>query len=164
MPMPISMFFGKRGVPSPACWVGCRQSIIRQIGRRYILTAFIFLLIGGIEALLMRLQLAKPENTFLSRQPLQPDLHTSRHHDDVSFRGTGNGGDGDLSRPFNGRNAQRCLPATECLRLLDVSCGRTFFIRLCLLQHDPGCRMVCISSARPDLSSHPGKGWMSGRR
>ena len=38
----------------------------QEIGRRYILTAFIFLLIGGVEALLMRLQLAKPENTFLS--------------------------------------------------------------------------------------------------
>src|SRR3954464_4840244 len=38
----------------------------QEIGRRYILTAFTFLLIGGIEALLMRLQLAKPENTFLT--------------------------------------------------------------------------------------------------
>ncbi|PWU01054.1 MAG: cytochrome c oxidase subunit I [Terriglobia bacterium] len=38
----------------------------QEIGRRYILTAFIFLLLGGFEALLMRLQLAKPENTFLS--------------------------------------------------------------------------------------------------
>ena len=38
----------------------------KAIGRRYILTAFIFLLLGGIEALLMRLQLAKPENTFLA--------------------------------------------------------------------------------------------------
>ncbi|HEY3740553.1 MAG TPA: cytochrome c oxidase subunit I [Bryobacteraceae bacterium] len=38
----------------------------QQIGRRYICTAFIFLLIGGVEALLMRLQLAKPENTFLT--------------------------------------------------------------------------------------------------
>src|SRR5690349_13068687 len=33
--------------------------------KRYIVTAFIFLLLGGIEALLMRLQLARPENTFL---------------------------------------------------------------------------------------------------
>ena len=40
----------------------------QAIGRRYILTAFIFLLLGGIEALLMRLQLAKPENTFLSAE------------------------------------------------------------------------------------------------
>ena len=38
----------------------------KAIGRRYIVTAFIFLLVGGVEALLMRLQLAKPENTFLS--------------------------------------------------------------------------------------------------
>ena len=38
----------------------------QAIGRRYILTAFMFLVIGGIEALLMRVQLAKPENTFLT--------------------------------------------------------------------------------------------------
>ena len=38
----------------------------QEIGRRYILTAFMFLLLGGTEALLMRLQLAKPENTFLT--------------------------------------------------------------------------------------------------
>jgi cytochrome c oxidase subunit I len=38
----------------------------QEIGRRYILTAFVFLLLGGIEALMMRLQLAKPENTFLA--------------------------------------------------------------------------------------------------
>jgi len=38
----------------------------QEIGRRYILTAFVFLLIGGAEALLMRVQLAGPENTFLS--------------------------------------------------------------------------------------------------
>lgn len=37
----------------------------QQIGMRYICTAFIFLLIGGIEALLMRVQLSSPENTFL---------------------------------------------------------------------------------------------------
>jgi cytochrome c oxidase subunit I len=37
----------------------------QAIGKRYIITAFIFLLLGGLEALLMRLQLASPENTFL---------------------------------------------------------------------------------------------------
>jgi cytochrome c oxidase subunit 1 len=40
------------------------------IGRRYIITAFIFFLLGGIEALLMRIQLSRPENTFLG-----PDLY-----------------------------------------------------------------------------------------
>ena len=37
----------------------------QQIGLRYIKTAFFFLLLGGIEALLMRLQLAFPNNTLL---------------------------------------------------------------------------------------------------
>src|SRR5438270_6555632 len=36
------------------------------IGMRYIVTAFMFLLAGGVEAFLMRLQLAKADNTFLS--------------------------------------------------------------------------------------------------
>jgi cytochrome c oxidase subunit I len=36
-----------------------------QIGMRYIVTAFIFLLAGGIEAALMRIQLARADNHFL---------------------------------------------------------------------------------------------------
>jgi cytochrome c oxidase subunit I+III len=36
------------------------------IGRRFVITAFVFFALGGIEALLMRIQLAQPENTFLS--------------------------------------------------------------------------------------------------
>lgn len=43
----------------------------QAIGMRYIVTAFVMLLAGGIEALLMRIQLAKPNNTFLG-----PDLTT----------------------------------------------------------------------------------------
>ncbi len=38
----------------------------KEIGIRYIITAFAFFLLAGIEALLMRVQLAVPENTFLS--------------------------------------------------------------------------------------------------
>src|SRR5947208_2440141 len=34
----------------------------KMVGRRYILTAFVFLLLGGLLALLMRAQLARPEN------------------------------------------------------------------------------------------------------
>ncbi|HEY6991246.1 MAG TPA: cytochrome c oxidase subunit I [Bryobacteraceae bacterium] len=37
----------------------------QAIGMRYIVTAFIMLLLGGAEALLMRTQLARPNNTFL---------------------------------------------------------------------------------------------------
>ena len=40
----------------------------KEIGIRYIVTAFIFLRLGGIEALLMRLQLAGPES-LAARRP-----------------------------------------------------------------------------------------------
>jgi cytochrome c oxidase subunit 1 len=38
----------------------------KVVRRRYIVTAFVFLLLGGILAILMRIQLAGPEKTFLS--------------------------------------------------------------------------------------------------
>jgi cytochrome c oxidase subunit 1/cytochrome c oxidase subunit I+III len=38
----------------------------KEIGIRYILTAFAFLLMGGVEALAMRVQLARPNQTILS--------------------------------------------------------------------------------------------------
>jgi cytochrome c oxidase subunit I len=38
----------------------------KQIGIMYLLTTLLFFLIGGVEALLIRIQLIKPENTFLS--------------------------------------------------------------------------------------------------
>src|SRR3569833_3009123 len=42
----------------------------KDIGRRYIITAFIFFLLAGLLALMMRIQLARPENHFLN-----PDLY-----------------------------------------------------------------------------------------
>ncbi len=38
----------------------------KQIGIMYLLVTSVFFLVGGVEALLMRVQLARPENTFLS--------------------------------------------------------------------------------------------------
>src|SRR5262245_52128586 len=38
----------------------------KKIGIMYLVAAFVFFLIGGIEALLMRVQLGAPNNTFLS--------------------------------------------------------------------------------------------------
>jgi cytochrome c oxidase subunit 1 len=49
--------------PGIAGWLSVTTH--QQIGLRYIKTAFFFLLLGGIEALLMRLQLAFPNNTLL---------------------------------------------------------------------------------------------------
>ncbi|WP_244851159.1 cytochrome c oxidase subunit I [Caballeronia sp. SL2Y3] len=38
----------------------------KKIGLRYIVTAFVFLLLGGVEALIMRLQLARPNETLVT--------------------------------------------------------------------------------------------------
>jgi len=57
----------KRAWSSPGgIWGWLSVTTHHAIGMRYIVTAFIFLLAGGVEAFLMRLQLARPDNTFLS--------------------------------------------------------------------------------------------------
>src|SRR5215217_3617687 len=40
----------------------------KEIGRRYIVTALIFLALGGVLALLMRMQLARPDSSLISAQ------------------------------------------------------------------------------------------------
>lgn len=55
----------------------------QEIGKRYIVTAFFFLLMGGIEALLMRLQLAVPDNTFLG--PLRYNQVFTMHGTTMMF-------------------------------------------------------------------------------
>jgi cytochrome c oxidase subunit I len=49
----------------------------KEIGKRYIVTAFIFLLLGGIEAMVMRAQLAGPEQRLIS--PEQYDQLFTMH-------------------------------------------------------------------------------------
>jgi cytochrome c oxidase subunit I+III len=56
--------------PRPGLKGWFSNTLHTTIGKRYIVTAFIFFLLGGIEAALMRLQLAKPENQFIG-----PDLY-----------------------------------------------------------------------------------------
>ena len=38
----------------------------KDLGIRYVVTAFVFLLVGGVEALIMRIQLARPEQSILT--------------------------------------------------------------------------------------------------
>jgi cytochrome c oxidase subunit I len=56
---------------TPSGWLGSLTSVDHKvIGKRYMLTAFAFLILGGLLAVLMRLQLAGPE-----RKVLSPDLY-----------------------------------------------------------------------------------------
>jgi cytochrome c oxidase subunit I+III len=56
---------GKTWASSPGLWGMLTTVDHKVIARRYIVTAFIFLALGGILAMLMRLQLARPEARFL---------------------------------------------------------------------------------------------------
>ncbi|HVY07883.1 MAG TPA: cytochrome c oxidase subunit I [Burkholderiales bacterium] len=52
---------------TPAGWLGFLSSVDhKSVGKRYLVTAFAFLLIGGLEALVMRAQLARPDQTLLT--------------------------------------------------------------------------------------------------
>jgi cytochrome c oxidase subunit I+III len=61
----------------PGVWGFLTTVDHKRIGIRYIVTAFVFLALGGIEALLMRLQLAGPDRTLLT--PEQYDQLFSTH-------------------------------------------------------------------------------------
>lgn len=55
--------------PADRGWVGwLRTTDHKRIGVLYLVTAFAFMMLGGVEALLMRTQLAEPSNTLLSSQ------------------------------------------------------------------------------------------------
>jgi cytochrome c oxidase subunit 1 len=49
----------------PGFWNWLRSVDHKSIGKRYIITAFVFFLLAGLEAAVMRAQLARPENTVL---------------------------------------------------------------------------------------------------
>jgi cytochrome c oxidase subunit I len=52
---------------APPGWRGWLSTVDhKSIGLRYLLTAFVFLLMGGMEALIMRVQLARPDATVLT--------------------------------------------------------------------------------------------------
>jgi cytochrome c oxidase subunit I len=56
-------------------WIGTVDH--KTIGIRYLFTAFVFLLLGGVEALVMRVQLARPNQTLLT--PAQYDQLFTMH-------------------------------------------------------------------------------------
>ncbi len=55
----------------------------KKIGILYILYSLMMLVAGGIEILLIRLQLAGPRSERRSRGSLQSSFHNARHHNDL---------------------------------------------------------------------------------
>ena len=58
----------------------------KRIGIMYMVTTFVFFCLGGVEALMMRLQLGAPDNTLVTPTDLQPAVHDARHDDDLPVR------------------------------------------------------------------------------
>jgi cytochrome c oxidase subunit 1 len=57
--------FERTWAPRRGLWAWLTSVDHKSVGKRYILTAFLFFLLGGLEALAMRVQLARPENGLL---------------------------------------------------------------------------------------------------
>ena len=67
VPPPVP-FFGRRPARTEGFWGWVFTVDHKKIGVLYGVTALIFFLIGGVEALLMRLQLASPDNDLISAE------------------------------------------------------------------------------------------------
>ena len=64
---------------SPAGFVAALTTVDhKRIGIRYLVTASVFFLLGGVEALVMRAQLAGPNERLLSPEALRPAVHDAR--------------------------------------------------------------------------------------
>jgi cytochrome c oxidase subunit 1 len=55
----------------------------KRIGIMYSCTAMVFFIVGGVEALLLRTQLAAPEPDAVVGRPVQPGVHHARRDDDL---------------------------------------------------------------------------------
>ena len=61
----------------------------KKIGILYLFATFVFFIIGGVEALLMRLQLASADSTLVDARDLQRAGHDARHDDDLPVHRAG---------------------------------------------------------------------------
>ena len=93
----------------------------KRIGILYGVTAFaFFLLIGGLEALVIRLQLARPGNTVVSARRLQRALHHARHHHGVPGVMPLNAAFFNYLVPLHDRRPRRGLSPAQRALLLDL--------------------------------------------
>ena len=58
----------------------------KVIAMLYLVTSFVFFFIGGAMALLMRAELARPGQQFLSQRAVQPAVHHARHDHAAALR------------------------------------------------------------------------------
>ena len=96
----------------------------KRIGIMYGAAAMFFFVVGGIEALLIRAQLAGPERHAAVVGRLQPAVHDARHVDGVPLRDADGGGVRQLPATAADRCPRRRLPTDQRVRLLDLPVRR----------------------------------------
>ncbi len=96
----------------------------KKIAIMYLYTTFFFFLVGGVMALLVRIQLAEPQNKFLTPGAVQRDLHDARDHDDLPVDHPGPLRLRQLLRAADDRGARHGVPARQRALLLADPAGR----------------------------------------
>ena len=107
----------------------------KEIGMRYIVTALIFLLLGGLQALVMRVQLARPEPASAHAGAVQPAVHDARRDDDLSLRAADPVGVQQLFVAAHSGLARHGVPAAQRAVLLDLS--RLRHLHVCRVRDRP---------------------------
>ena len=124
------------------------------IGVRYIVTAFLFFSLAGIEALLIRTQLAIPENKFLSPETYN-QFFTMHGTTMIFFFATPMlFGFGNYPDSLDARCAGYGIPTTERVWLLDISLFGLVYVFEYVSRYGTGWGLVCIhASHQPAIFS-----------
>ena len=135
------------------------------IGYFYVGTAMLFLLLAGILALLMRLQLAIPSNTFLPQETYNQIFTMHGTVMMFLFAVPVVEAMGVLLLPRCSARATSHFPATRRFRVLGLSRRRPHLLRHVVLRSCALRRLVHVSTADPARSISPGIGadfWLLG--
>ena len=96
----------------------------KVIGYLYLITSFAFFLIGGVMALVMRAELARPGLQFVSQRAVQPAVHDARHDHAADVRDAAVRRLRQRDHAAADRLARRRVPAAEHVQLLAVPVRR----------------------------------------
>ncbi len=91
----------------------------KRLGILYMMFAMAFLLIGGAEAAVMRIQLIRPHNDFVSPQVFNRLFTIRNHHDLLRDHALHHSGFAKLPHPTLDWGAGYGFPTPECFQFLD---------------------------------------------
>ena len=97
----------------------------KRLGILYIGYGLVFLVIGGIEATVMRVQLMRSAQRLRVAPGLQPHVHDAWHHDDLLRGDAHRVRVRQLPGATDDRRARHGVPATERVQFLDDRVRRT---------------------------------------